>query len=51
MCLHPKHRDDSFDLNQIHESSVIDPDCYDRCDYVHKHVMNPFDLSIVQLNV
>ena len=51
MCLHPKHRDDSSDLNEIHGSSAIDPDCYECCDYVHKYVMNPSDLSIVQLNV
>ena len=51
MCLHPKNLDDCIDLNQIHKRSAIYPDCYDRCDYVHKHVTNPCDLSIVQLNV
>ena len=51
MCLHPKNLDDCIELNQRYEGSTIDPDCYDHCDYVHKHVMNSSDLTIVQLNV
>ena len=51
MCLHPKDLDNCTDLNQIHVKSVIDPDCYDHCDYVQKHVASNSDLSVVQLNV
>ena len=51
MCLHPKNLDDCIDLNQIYVKSAVDSDCYDRCDYVYKHVVSPSDLSIVQLNV
>ena len=51
MCLHPKNLDICTDLNEIHVKSVIEPDCYDQCDYVLRHTTKPSDLSIVQLNV
>ena len=51
MCLHPTILDDCIDLNQKYGGSTIDPDCYDRCDYVQKHTTNSSDLTIVQLNV
>ena len=51
MCLHPRNLDICTDLNEIHLKSVIEPDCYEQCDYVVKHVTKPSDLSIVQLNV
>ena len=51
MCLHPKNLDICKELNEIHVKSVIDPDCYEHCDYVSRHAKKPSDLSIVQLNV
>ena len=51
MCLHPKELEDRNELNELYKGTSIDPDCYDRCDYVHKHVTKSSDLTIVQLNV
>ena len=51
MCLHPKILDHCVDLNRNYDKSIIDSDCYDRCDYVQTHTLKPTDLSIVQLNV
>ena len=51
MCLHPKKLDVCTDLNETYVKSIIEPDCYDQCDYVLRHTTNSSDLSIVQLNV